>query len=257
MRTGQSYPGDTVYFWSPTAQLVRSVMYPDPTIYYTLSWGLTILTPTIYGDYEPLNRYVMAVKIADGASAGTYTVSWTDPLDGVTTLGFDITVVEPPDPTDPDNFIELPYGATRTDIHDAIAASKKYIILPPGDIAVAEETYLPVLTPGAHPIVIDGRGHASMTRIAQPGAYKNRFFKVDYPLTLRGITFRGSQTDDLVMHSVNENTEAVNVTVENCRFEKCTLGVGYTKVEDGVGGAVIRNCEFVRPALATSPAAGS
>jgi hypothetical protein len=96
---------------------------------------------------------------------------------------------------------------------------------------------------------------------SNPPAYKNQFFEVTWPLTLRGITFRGTQlghSDDLVLYAATP--AAVNVNVISCRYENCCLGNNYTTVtetDDGeIGGLVILDTVFDRASTSTLPADG-
>src|SRR5581483_12523169 len=98
-RTGRAYPGDTLYFWSPTRHLKTNPTSPT----YTVPTGWQVLSPSRYNNPyadDFYNQWLLALKIPADATAGTYTVSWTDPVPpGTATLSFNVVVVAPPTPT--------------------------------------------------------------------------------------------------------------------------------------------------------------
>jgi hypothetical protein len=63
LRNTSAFPGATVYFWCPTAQLRQNLSE------YTVDPGLTLAPPTWYlAGNQTVNSYVMAVKVADAAT---------------------------------------------------------------------------------------------------------------------------------------------------------------------------------------------
>ena len=174
------------------------------------------------------NGWLMSLKIPTHDPAhptlpyppGPYTISWTDPLDLLTTLSFVVTVVAAPTP----NPTTIPVGGTRDDIQAAIEAGYSPIILSPGDYEIDTVLDLSAGSP-ADVVVIDGKGWASFTRLPEATTPPNKFIDFTRSLTLRGITFRGTKFDDFVLHHYPE--QAVDVNVVNCRFENCSSGRVY------------------------------
>ena len=110
-RSGRAYPGDTLYFWSPTLDLE-----PNPANYHDVPPELTIVAVTRHSANPLWNFWVMGVKIADAADPDTYTVKWTSQHVAVGDLEFDITVIARPSPSQ----ITIPTGSPQSAIQDAI-----------------------------------------------------------------------------------------------------------------------------------------
>ncbi len=250
-RSGRCYPGDTVYFWSPTGQLPSGTdVNPLGPNYLTIDSDLSLNPPT--RQLNDPNNYVMSLNVSGAASAGPKTVTWLDPTDPthMTTLSLTVTVAAPPTST----AVTIPSGSTRAYIQAQIDAGHSPIILSPGDYQIDHMLTLNTGTPAAV-VEIDGQGWASFTRIYETGYYYSQFFSVTNNLTLRGITFNGSQAvpsePDNVLSSSPYYSTAVDVNVIACTFNNCSLGQFYAAPDPDtdVGGVLVKDCEFIRALL--------
>jgi hypothetical protein len=252
-RSGRAYPGNRVYFWSPTGQLPPFATV-DGSNYVSIDSGLSLPAfpdstfPTRQGN-DP-NNYVMSVDVSSTAMAGTYTLTFKDGVDHTTVRTLTIIVADRPTATAAN--VALADG--RAGIQTAIDGGHSPIILAPGDYEIDEFLTLNTGTPAAV-VEIDGRGMASFTRLPQSGAYYNQFFSVTNSLTLRGITFRGSQAvpfqPDNVLVSYPYDPSSFDINVVGCRFEDCSLGEYYAlpDPDTDAGGTLVENCEFIRSTI--------
>jgi hypothetical protein len=238
-RTARAYPGDTIYFWSPTRQLGGAIAS------FTVTGPFTLVEPTYLG--QDADQFVMGVKVADDASADTYSdaIAWHDSTAG--DLAFDITVLDSPSV----DSIVIPSGSDQSVIQDAIDDGKNLILLSPGDYPITTHFDLPTGTPG-DPIVIDGQGWASLTRLPEAMSAHQEIFETTWPITLRRLTIRGTPVPDYAASVFYLGSVIyVEVSCVNCKFEDCTLGIGYTAaggddVTGTTGGVLLQDCEFVR-----------
>ncbi len=250
-RSGRAYPGDRVYVWSPTGQLPPYAVVNSMN--YVSTGGLNLPAfpnytfPTRQGN-DP-NNYVMSLDIPSSAGAGPYMVEFKDAVDG-TDRTFTITVADRPTAT----AAPVALADGRAGIQAAIDGGFSPIILAPGDYEIDEFLTLNTGTPAAV-VEIDGRGLASFTRLPQASAYYNQFIQVTNSLTLRGITFRGSQAvpfqPDNVLVAYPYDSSSFDINVIGCRFEDCSLGEYYAlpDPDTDAGGTLVENCEFIRSTI--------
>jgi hypothetical protein len=239
-RSGNAYPGEKLYFWSPTGQLAVNIgdYTADPELVLTIP-------PT--RRWVDTNTWVMAMTVDPGAPPGAYTLQWTDPIDHVTLHTITVTVVAAPSSIGP---VTIPAGATTSYIQSKIDAGYSPIILSPGNYDITTALQIGTGTP-ADVVVIDGQGWASFTRQDEPGSYHNQTFNVGHSLTIKGIHFREG---DFTLATYGLAPLPVDVNVVECRFENCGLGQGYcdpTNLDPmvpilDVGGVLVDRCEFVR-----------